>query len=62
MAKKNNYRIEIKTKKLESIAYNQDYIVIDSTYMIHKGYAILDNTLLQDKINNDIPFLLELTE
>ena len=56
MAKKNNYRIEIKTKKLESIAYNQDYIVIDSTYMINKGYATLDNTLLQDKINNDITF------
>lgn len=56
MAKKNNKVIEIKTKKLNEIGYNQDYIVIDGHYIIHKDYALLDDTLMQDKINKNESF------
>lgn len=53
---KNKYQIEIKTKNVSHIVYSKGYVVINANYMIAKEYVQLDDTLMQDKINNDIEF------
>lgn len=48
---------KVDTKK-DDVIFNQDYIVINGCLMFHKTVACigLDVELLQDKINNNIPF------
>lgn len=52
---KNFFKVD--TKK-DDIIFNQDYIIINGCLMFHKTVACigLDVELLQDKINNNIPF------
>lgn len=52
---KNFFKVD--TKK-DDVMFNQDYIIINSCLMFHKTLACigLDVELLQDKINNNIPF------
>lgn len=52
---KNFFKVD--TKK-DDVIFNQDYIVINGCLMFHKTVACIgsDVELLQDKINNNIPF------
>ena len=47
----------IKTKKTELIIYRDGYICLDGHCIIKADLVQLDDSLMQDKVNNDIPFL-----
>lgn len=49
-------KVQIKTKKVNLVIFNQDYVCIDGYYIIHKYYCELDNPVFQQYINENKPF------
>lgn len=46
----------IKTKKTGLIIYKDGYLCVNGNYIIKADLVQVDDTLMQDKINNNIPF------